>query len=482
MYIDTSVAVPMRDRVTLATDLWQPAGTGPWPVLLARTPYGRTSTVHLGNPKLPDIRALVDSGYLVVVQDVRGTGESPGLMEPHRFDQSDTVDTLAWIADQDWCNGSVGMWGASYMGFPQWQAAALAPPVLRAIAPAMTSADIYRAWYSSQGAVSQGTLFNWSARMAVANLSRPRSDGPPDPRDAASVRAALEDVDTLYSLPIAHQDALLRGLPWLGEMLAHPDYDAYWKRLAALDHSSAITAPALNVTGWYDVFAREVVRSYTTMRRSGGSVSARDGQQLIIGPWGHGDGADLGVFPDRSFGPAGSVKAAAITPAHLRFYDRWLKGGVEVDPGARVRIFVMGLDRWREEDDWPLPDTRYEDYFLRSAGRANSAEGDGQLHRAPPTTTAATRTPTIRSIRSRPWAERHWASTDSPVQPIRPMWNAATTSSATPANHSRNRWRSPATSPSPCTCPRREQPAPSAATPLGLTGMAGSASTGGVLR
>ncbi|MGW4080152.1 CocE/NonD family hydrolase [Streptomyces asiaticus] len=384
LYIDTSVAVPMRDGVTLATDLWQPAGTGPWPVLLARTPYGRTSTVHLGNPKLPDIRALVDSGYLVVVQDVRGTGESPGLMEPHRFDQSDTVDTLAWIADQDWCNGSVGMWGASYMGFPQWQAAALAPPVLRAIAPAMTSADIYRAWYSSQGAVSQGTLFNWSARMAVANLSRPRSDGPPDPRDAASVRAALEDIDTLYSLPIDRQGALQRGLPWLGEMLAHPDYDAYWKRLAALDHSSAITAPALNVTGWYDVFAREAVRSYITMRRSGGSVSARDGQQLIIGPWGHGDGADLGVFPDRSFGPAGSVKAAAITQAHLRFFDRWLKGGAEVDPGARVRIFVMGLDRWREEDDWPLPDTRYEDYFLRSAGRANSAEGDGQLHRRAP--------------------------------------------------------------------------------------------------
>lgn len=381
LYIDTNVAVPMRDGVMLATDLWRPAGTGPWPVLLARTPYGRTSTVHLGNPKLPDIRALVDSGYLVVVQDVRGTGESPGLMEPHRFDQSDTVDTLAWIADQAWCNGGVGMWGASYMGFPQWQAATQAPPVLRAIAPTMTSADIYRAWYSTQGAVSQSTLFNWSARMAVANLSRRRSDGPSDPRDAASVRAALENVEALSSLLIDHQGALLRGLPWLGEMLAHPDYDAYWKRLAALDHSPAITVPAFNVTGWYDVFAREVVRSYTTMRRNGGSVSAREGQQLIIGPWGHGDGADLGVFPDRSFGPAGPVKAAALTQAHLRFFDQWLKGGVEVDPGARVRIFVMGLDRWRDEDDWPLPDTRYEDYFLRSAGRANSAEGDGQLLR-----------------------------------------------------------------------------------------------------
>ena len=385
LYIDASVAVPMRDGVTLATDLWRPAGTGPWPVLLARTPYGRTSTAHLGNPKLPDIRALVDSGYLVVVQDVRGTGASPGLMEPHRFDQSDTVDTIAWIARQAWCDGSVGMWGASYMGFAQWRAAAEAPPALRAIAPMMTSADMYRAWYSAQGGVSQSTLFNWSARMAVANLSRPQSNGPSDRQDAAEIRAALDDADTLYSLPLDDRSALLRGLPWLREMLAHPDYDGYWEAQSALHRSSAITVPALNVTGWYDVFAGEVVRSYTTMRRTGGSVAAREGQQLIIGPWGHGDGADQGIFPDRSFGLAGSVKAAAITQAHLRFFDRWVRGRTGVDPGARVRIFVMGPDRWREEDDWPLPDTRYEDYFLHGWGRANTSEGDGRLHRSPAT-------------------------------------------------------------------------------------------------
>ncbi|MGW4944063.1 CocE/NonD family hydrolase [Actinoplanes sp. NPDC004185] len=374
LVIESGVAVPMRDGVTLATDLWRPAGNGPWPVLLTRTPYGRTSTAHLGNPKLPDIRALADHGYLVVVQDVRGTGDSPGRLEPHRFDRSDTVDTLAWIAGQTWCDGRAGMWGASYMGFPQWQAATQAPPVLRAIAPLMTSADPYGAWHSAQGALAQGTLLNWSARMAMANLSREESDGP-----SAEIRDALGDVDML----IGRHDAIVRGLPWLGEMLAHPEYDAYWRSRSALERSAAITVPAFNLTGWYDVFAREVVRSYTTMRRSGGSAAAREGQRLVIGPWGHGDGADLGVFPDRSFGLAGSVRAAAITQAHLRFFDRWVKGHDDTDPGARVRIFVMGLDQWRDEDDWPLPGTRYEDRFLHSAGRANSSEGDGRLHRAP---------------------------------------------------------------------------------------------------
>jgi putative CocE/NonD family hydrolase len=376
--------VPMRDGVALATDLWRPDGLGPWAALLARTPYGRTSTEHLGNAKLPDVRALVDAGYAVVVQDVRGTSDSPGAFEPHRFDEGDTLDTLAWIAGQSWCDGTVGMWGASYMGFAQWQAATQAPVGLRAIAPTMTSGDIYRAWHSGQGALSQSTLFNWSARVALANLPRSDRDAEARRADAGEILAALDDADVLHALPEALHGALVRALPWFGETLAHPSPDAHWEPFAALERSSKITVPALNVTGWYDVFADEVVRSYTTMRRAGGSEEARDGQQLLIGPWGHGDGADLGMFPERSFGVSGSVKAADLTATHLRFYDRWVRGRTDTERDPRVRIFVMGLDQWRDEEDWPLPDTRYEDLFLHSDGHANSSHGDGKLRDDPP--------------------------------------------------------------------------------------------------
>ena len=375
--------VSMRDGAELATDVWRPAGSGPCAVLLARTPYGRTSTEHLGNAKLPDVRALVDAGYAVVVQDVRGTSASPGPFEPHRFDETDTLDTLAWIAGQSWCDGAVGMWGASYMGFAQWQAATRAPAGLRAIAPTMTSADIYRAWHSGQGALSQSTLFNWAARMAFANLARSDGDAEARREGATQILAALDDPGTLYSLPEPLRGALGRALPWFGETLAHPARDAHWEPFAALERCSTITVPALNVTGWYDVFVGEVVRSYTTMRRDGGSETARDGQQLVIGPWGHGDGADLGAFPDRSFGVSGSVKAADITATHVRFYDRWVRGRTDTERDARVRIFVMGLDQWRDEEDWPLPDTRYEDFFLDSDGHANSSRGDGRLRASP---------------------------------------------------------------------------------------------------
>ena len=338
--IETDVAVPMRDGVTLATDVWRPDGPGPWAVLLARTPYGRTSTEHLGNAKLPDIRALVDGGYAVVVQDVRGTSGSPGIFEPHRFDESDTVDTLAWIAGRPWCDGAMGMWGASYMGFAQWQVATRAPEGLRAIAPTMTSADSYRAWHSGQGALSQSTLFNWSARMAFANLARSDGDERLHGEDATEILAALNHPDELYSLPDGLRAALVRALPWFGEMLAHPGFDEYWAPYAALDRCSTITVPALNVTGWYDVFAGETVRSYTTMRRHGGSEEARDGQRLVIGPWGHADGTDLGTFPDRSFGLDGRIKAADVTGAHLRFFDRWVRGRTDARrrrPGPDLR-------------------------------------------------------------------------------------------------------------------------------------------------
>lgn len=381
--IETGVAVPMRDGAALATDVWCPDGDGPWAVLLARTPYGRTSTNHLGNAKLPDVRGLVDAGYVVVVQDVRGTGGSGGTFEPHRFDESDTVDTLAWVVDRPWCDGSVGMWGASYMGFPQWQAATRSPAGLRAIAPTMTSADIYGAWHASQGVLSQGTLFNWTARMALANLARWGGDAEVRRQDAGRILAALDDADTLHSLPEQLRASIVRSVPWFGEMLAHPTADAYWDPLDALGRAAGVTVPALNVTGWYDVFAGEVVRSYTTMRGAAGSDAARDGQQLVIGPWGHGDGADTGSFPDRSFGVAGSVKAADLTGTHLRFFDRWVRGRTDGPRDARVRIFVMGLDQWRDEDDWPLPGTRHEDLFLDSAGHANGSRGDGVLTRDP---------------------------------------------------------------------------------------------------
>jgi putative CocE/NonD family hydrolase len=379
--VEVDVQVPMRDGVALATNVWRPQAPGPFPALLIRTPYGKDAAATFGNPKLPDVFALVDAGYAVVAQDVRGTSRSPGTFVPHANEGSDGADTLEWLAGQPWCDGRVGMWGGSYMGFAQWQAAVAGVPALRAIAPAMTSADPYAApWRSPGGALSQDAVLSWGTLSALRVIGRDSAD----PDDTQVLMSGLsEPLRLLHDpLPIADRGAITRHLPWVGDALGHPERDAFWQEISSIDRCGDITVPALHVGGWYDVFVGETVRSYTMMRRHGGSTAAREGQRLIIGPWAHADGTDLGTFPDRSFGLHSSIKAADVTGAHLRFFDRWVRGRTDVpDDNHRVRIFVMGIDQWRDELDWPVPGTRRTDFFLDGDGRANTADGDGVLTR-----------------------------------------------------------------------------------------------------
>ncbi|MDQ3612593.1 MAG: CocE/NonD family hydrolase, partial [Actinomycetota bacterium] len=138
------------------------------------------------------------------------------------------------------------------------------------------------------------------------------------------------------------------------------------------------TVPSLHVGGWFDIFAGETAASYTAMRDGAGTAQARNGQRLIIGPWDH--LSYTGTYLDRQFGLAADILGVDLTSAHIAFFDRALRGRTNaLDGTAPVRLFVMGIDQWRDEQDWPLPDTEYTDYFLSSSGRANTADGNGTL-------------------------------------------------------------------------------------------------------
>ena len=382
--VDKDVMVPMRDGVRLATDAWIPADGRPGPVLLVRLPYGKDMTTVYANPLLPNVFTMVEAGYAVVYQDCRGTHRSGGEFIPMVNEPADGADTVAWLLEQPWCDGNIGTFGLSYLGFVQW-ATASASDGLKAIAPAVTTTDYYSSpWYSEGGAVSLHAIQTWSTGMAAVDAQRAAGAGSGDPQELADLMRMLADQDPhLAALPVRVRPLLEKKWPWWADILAHPARDRFWQGLSVADHFEDITVPALNIGGWYDIFVSSTARTFTELRRRGGSAEAREGQRLIIGPWDHLN--YTGIYPDRKFGMMADALFADLTGAHRQFFDRWLRGRADALAGsAPVRIFVMGIDQWRDEPDWPLPDTSYTEYFLHSSGRANTAGGDGELRPGAP--------------------------------------------------------------------------------------------------
>lgn len=371
LLVEKNLPVAMRDGVTLATDVYRPAGDSPHPVVLLRLPYNKEQPALLF--LAGDILRIAHAGYAVVVQDCRGTWQSGGEFSPFFQEASDGVDTIAWAAAQPWSTGVVGTMGASYYGATQWLAAMESPPALKAMAPFITTDQYYDKWTYQGGAFQLGFILQWAtATFGVAEAVRRVVAG----RAAgASIGEAIADADEVaaryWHTPLAELPGLGDRAPYVADWLAHPDYDSYWQAIAPCERYAAITAPALNFGGWYDLFLGGTLANYTAMK-------SRTRQKLVIGPWVH--GYNGGVYAERNFGLMAHDAVADVTAEQIRWFDHWLKGLDNGVPDEKpVKIFVMGADAWREEADWPLPDTDWQCWYLHSAGRAGSDLEDGTL-------------------------------------------------------------------------------------------------------
>ena len=376
--IEKNVMVSMRDGVKLATDVYRPAEGGPVPVLLSRLPYNKELPM-MAQAAIDTSRA-VQVGYAVVFQDCRGRFASEGEFTPIVNEANDGADTVAWITQQPWSTGQVGTVGGSYLGFTQWLLAREQPESLRAMAPAITTSDYYEApWRHTGGVFELGISLFWSLFMVPEELQRQLRQGKASMEQMGMLMQVMGNASAQFErLPLVDMPLLRDFAPYYFDWLAHPNYDDYWRAIAHKEYYEQIMVPALNIGGWYDIFLGTTLQNYTGMKRRGGSAVARQHQRLLIGPWSH--GLMTGVFPERTYGLMASGDAADLVGIQLRWYDHWLKGednGVEQD--KPVKLFVMGLDEWREEDDWPLPDTQFRPYYLHSDGHANTAAGDGTL-------------------------------------------------------------------------------------------------------
>ena len=365
--VDRNVAMKTRDGVTLYADVYRPAADGTYPVLLTRTPYDKNNSAAFGN-----MGAL--RGYIVVVQDVRGRYTSEGEWYPFKHEIEDGYDTVEWAAALPHSNGKVGMFSGSYVGATQLLAAISHPPHLAGICPIVTASNYHENWTYQGGAFEQWFNESWTSGLAQDTVNRAVRQ-----RTNALIGSAVLPLNQypIFNMadPVSSTDLTRAMAPYFLDWLSHPSYDSYWKQWAIDENYANIQVPALTVAAWYDLFQGGSLRNYMGLRAHAGNQAARNGQHLIVAVGGHsGFGRQVG---DIDFGSDAAFDENAVT---LDWYDYLFKGKQnEFANGKPVRIFVMGQNKWRDEDAWPLERARETRYFLHSAGKANTAAGDGSL-------------------------------------------------------------------------------------------------------
>jgi uncharacterized protein len=363
--VQRSVAAKMRDGATLRADIYRPKADGKFPVLLVRTPYDKTGTINFG------LRAAA-RGYVVVAQDVRGRFTSEGDWYPFKHESQDGYDTVEWAAALPYANGKVGMFGGSYVGATQFLAAIASPPHLAGICPTVTASNYHDGWTYQGGAFEEWFNESWSSGLALDTIRRRTEKG----MDALGGSKVLP----LVSYPVLEAPSAAGIAPYFTDWLSHPNYDDYWKQISIEDHYAQIQVPVFSIGAWYDIFLGGTLRNHMRLKKEAGTEAARGGQRLAVTVGGHaGGGRKIGAV---DFGEKLAVDDEDVM---LRWYDWLLKGEANgVEKEKPVRIFVMGRNDWREEDDWPLTRAKSTRYYLHSTGAANGSMGNGSLNTAAP--------------------------------------------------------------------------------------------------
>lgn len=350
------VKVPMRDGVDLSADIYLPRARGKFPTVLVRTPYSNNM-----DAMIEKARRLANNGYVCVIQDCRGRWDSDGEFYAFLVEGADGYDTQEWIGNQEWSDGKIGTAGGSYLGLVQWQSAPYRSEFLTCMAPRVICCDFYSGMVHPGGAFQLNVLITWGLRTNA--------------RTAQSIEYH-NWTEVFRTLPIVDMDKRAgRDLPFWKDWIEHPVDDDYWAQGNVEKKWDEIAAPALNMGGWYDVFAQNAFTNFNGLRQHGRTPEARQ-SKLIVGPWPHGLSVSTRTG-DVDFGANSMVDLDAL---ELRWLDYWLKGidnGIVDEPP--LRLFIMGINEWRDEHEWPLARTQWQKWYLHSGGKANTVLGDGSL-------------------------------------------------------------------------------------------------------
>ena len=352
---DQRVPVPMRDGVELVATVTRPKPEGRYPAILLRTPYGRELSALEG-------AWWAARGYAHVAQDVRGRGDSGGAWDPFQNERHDGYDTIEWLAAQPWCDGRVGMIGASYLGYVQWQAAVEKPAALRCIIPQVSPPHPCLNIPWDHG------LFLLSGNMWWSRIVQGKTT------DFSSL-GEVPGGQALATLPLSKADDAVFGenVPFFDAWLERDRLEAW--SAATLEEVAAVEIPTLMVSGTWDGDGIGTKLQWEARQRAG-----HGNQWLVFGPWDH-------AFNTKSkFGhyDYGEQALLELDSLYLRFFDTYLKEKpVALEREPRVRLFLSGANRWLELPDFPAADWQRQEWFLGAPTPANGTTSGGVLRAAP---------------------------------------------------------------------------------------------------
>ncbi|MFE0874528.1 CocE/NonD family hydrolase [Streptomyces smyrnaeus] len=346
---EPGLEVPAADGSPLLSDHYFPRSPGDFPTLLVRSPYGR------GVPWSPMYGVLfAEQGFHVVLQSCRGTGGSGGRFDLWRNEAADGHATVAWLREQPWFDGRLGTVGPSYLGYVQWALALDPPPELKAMAVQMGLHDPYDLFHAdgvprleNALAVGVGMTYQHQGTAAFA-------------RATLRLQRRLRAITGARPLRSGHLTTLAQEVPWLDDVLTHPDAeDPYWRGASTADAAERLTVPTSLVTGWHDTLADQTFAQYDRLRRAGCRTA------LLVGPWTHTSALQRG-WPEVFTESLGWLRAQLCDdPSGLR--------------SAPVRVHMGGANTWRELDDWPSSPAATTSWFPTT---------ERHLTRQPPTGSA----------------------------------------------------------------------------------------------
>jgi uncharacterized protein len=390
--------VAMRDGVRLATEVYRPQESGKYPVILQRSPYNGLALSSMWQQPGPcdnaELKGMAAKGYAVILQDVRGTNRSEGDFRPIVQEGDDGYDTIEWAARQPWSTGKVGMFGGSYVGMVQWQAALMRPPHLVTITPDEAPISFDQTWPYQNGVFAAFVAQSWTTLMAKDQLWRKlTAAGTPEAEIAAQLAAQEQRLSKAYLAPVAERASLAEEAPfnqpltsWYSTWLAHPTLDEYWAPTDARDKFQTLSIPVLNTGSFYDLISKGAVEGFIGMQRHAATQRARASARLVMAGGGH-SAQPKNYVGQITFGPENEIPS----DLYMRWFDYWLKGidnGIMRQPPVRAFVMVpadygtVGTGFWIEGDTFPLPGSTTVRYYP-AGGDANTILGGGKLGPAP---------------------------------------------------------------------------------------------------